>query len=158
MAHFYLSPQREPQFLMPVSMRDWLEGGHLAWFVIDVVGELDTAALHAPHPNDGAPLPPARFRSREHDGRQRDGGAGGAVRPLVNKGREHDAVESAVPGASGSGDWFTAAVTAGTLRAAGSARSDARRGPSGAQGAEKETRADGSEVRSDDGPRDRSAA
>jgi transposase len=31
---------------MPVSMRDWLEEGHLAFFVLDVLGELDTAALH----------------------------------------------------------------------------------------------------------------
>jgi transposase len=56
-AHFYVSPQRDQQFLMPVSMLDWLEEGHLAWFVLDVVGELDTRALHARHPNDGAGRP-----------------------------------------------------------------------------------------------------
>jgi transposase len=27
-------------------MRDWLEEGHLAWFVLDVVAQLDTSALH----------------------------------------------------------------------------------------------------------------
>src|SRR3977135_2868835 len=42
---------------MPMSMLDWLEEGHLAWFVLDVVGELDTKALHARHPNDGAGRP-----------------------------------------------------------------------------------------------------
>ena len=42
----YVCPQRDQLFLMPVSMRDWVEEGHLAWFVIDVVGELDTGALH----------------------------------------------------------------------------------------------------------------
>ena len=42
----YLSPQRDQVFLLPVSMRDWLGEGHLAWFVIDVVGELDTGRLH----------------------------------------------------------------------------------------------------------------
>jgi transposase len=31
---------------MAVSMRDWVDEGHLAWFVIDIVGELDTGALH----------------------------------------------------------------------------------------------------------------
>jgi transposase len=31
---------------MPVSMRDWLDEGHLAYFVVDVVGELDTRCLH----------------------------------------------------------------------------------------------------------------
>jgi transposase len=38
-------------------MRDWLDDGHLAWFIIDVVGELDTSALHARHPNDGVGRP-----------------------------------------------------------------------------------------------------
>jgi transposase len=53
LAYSYRSPQREQLFLMPVSMRDWLDEGHLAWFIIEVVGELDTSALHARHPNDG---------------------------------------------------------------------------------------------------------
>jgi transposase len=42
----YACPQRDQLFLMPMSMRDWLEEGHLAWFVLDVVAELDTGALH----------------------------------------------------------------------------------------------------------------
>jgi transposase len=42
----YVCAQRDQLFLMPVSMRDWVDQGHLAWFVIDVVGELDTGALH----------------------------------------------------------------------------------------------------------------
>lgn len=57
MAYFYRAPQRDQLLLMPVSMRDWLEQGHLAWFLIDVVAELDTAALHARHPNDGVGRP-----------------------------------------------------------------------------------------------------
>jgi transposase len=43
----YLCPQREQVFLLPVCMRDWLDEGHLAWWVIDVVGLMDTGALHA---------------------------------------------------------------------------------------------------------------
>jgi hypothetical protein len=39
-ARAYVCPRRDQLFLMPVSMRDWLDEGHLAWFVIDVVGEL----------------------------------------------------------------------------------------------------------------------
>ena len=27
----YLGPRREQLFLLPVSMRDWLDDGHLAW-------------------------------------------------------------------------------------------------------------------------------
>jgi transposase len=42
----YVCPARDQLFLMPVSMRDWLDEGHLAFFVLDVVGELDTSALH----------------------------------------------------------------------------------------------------------------
>lgn len=56
-AYFYRAPQRDQLFLMPVSMHDWLEQGHLAWFLIDVVSELDTAVLHARHPNDGVGRP-----------------------------------------------------------------------------------------------------
>jgi transposase len=42
----YVCPRRDQLFLLPVCMRDWLEEGHLAWFVLDVVGELDTRGLH----------------------------------------------------------------------------------------------------------------
>lgn len=42
----YVCAQRDQIFLLPVNMRDWVDEGHLAWFVIDVVGELDTGALH----------------------------------------------------------------------------------------------------------------
>ncbi len=44
----YLCPDRDQMFLLPASMRDWLEPGHLAWFVIDTVrsASFDTGALH----------------------------------------------------------------------------------------------------------------
>lgn len=42
----YVCPSRDQMFLLPVSMRDWLDQGHLAWFVLDVVEQLDTSALH----------------------------------------------------------------------------------------------------------------
>jgi transposase len=42
----YVCPARDQLFLMAVSMRDWLPGGHLAWFVLEVVAEMDTRALH----------------------------------------------------------------------------------------------------------------
>lgn len=57
MALFYRSPDRDQLMLMPISMHDWLEEGHLAYFMIDVVGRLDTALLHARHPNDGVGRP-----------------------------------------------------------------------------------------------------
>ena len=42
----YVCPQRDQMSLLPVCMRDWLEEGHLAWFVLDAVAELDTSASH----------------------------------------------------------------------------------------------------------------
>jgi transposase len=57
MAFHYADKNRDQLFLMPVSMRDWLDEGHLAWFVIDVVAHVDTAAFHARHPNDGPGRP-----------------------------------------------------------------------------------------------------
>jgi transposase len=53
MALSYLPVDRDQQFLLPPSMRDWLPEDHLAWFVLDVVERLDTSRLHARHPNDG---------------------------------------------------------------------------------------------------------
>jgi hypothetical protein len=32
-------------FLMPASMREWLPSGHLAYFVSDVVEQLDLSAV-----------------------------------------------------------------------------------------------------------------
>src|SRR6266496_1842020 len=40
-------------FLMPPSVRDWLPEGHLAFFVLDVVAELDLAAFLRAHRLDG---------------------------------------------------------------------------------------------------------
>lgn len=57
MAYHYIGGDRDQLFLLPVSMRDWLAEGHLAWFVIDVVEQVDTGALHARHPNDGPGRP-----------------------------------------------------------------------------------------------------
>jgi transposase len=48
---------RDQLFLLATSMRDWLDEGHLAWFMIDVVAKVDTKAFHAIHPNDGPGRP-----------------------------------------------------------------------------------------------------
>lgn len=54
MAKTYLPVDRDQLFLLPLNMREWLPDDHLAWFVIDVVSRIDTSALHARHPRDGA--------------------------------------------------------------------------------------------------------
>lgn len=44
---------REQLYLMPPSVTDWLPEDHLAWFVLDVVSELDLAAFYAEFRIDG---------------------------------------------------------------------------------------------------------
>jgi transposase len=53
----YVCPARDQLFLMPVSMREWLEEGHLAWFVLDVVARMNTSGLHL-RPGGAAGRPP----------------------------------------------------------------------------------------------------
>jgi len=57
MAYHYIGGDRDQLFLLPISMRDWLAEGHLAWFVIEVVERIDTSRLHGRHRNDGVGRP-----------------------------------------------------------------------------------------------------
>lgn len=45
--------ERDQQFLMPPSVSDWLPSDHLAWFVIDLVAELDLGELYVSLRADG---------------------------------------------------------------------------------------------------------
>jgi hypothetical protein len=36
----FLPCERDQQYLMPVSLREWLPEDHLAWFVLDAVTEM----------------------------------------------------------------------------------------------------------------------
>src|SRR3990170_1789506 len=45
--------ERDQQFLMPPSVSDWLPEDHLAWFIVDLVAELDLAGLYASLRSDG---------------------------------------------------------------------------------------------------------
>ena len=49
----FIDCDREQAFLMPPSLRDWLPGDHLAWFVIETVQQLDLAAFYADYRVDG---------------------------------------------------------------------------------------------------------
>src|SRR5215211_3382695 len=53
MGQNFLPCDREQQLLMPPSLRDWLPADHLAWFVLDAVGELDLAEFFADYRADG---------------------------------------------------------------------------------------------------------
>jgi transposase len=41
MAYNFLRSDRDQPFLLPPDLRDWLPADHLAWFVLDVVDQLD---------------------------------------------------------------------------------------------------------------------
>src|SRR3954463_15465744 len=49
----FLECDRQQAFLMPPDPRDWLPEGHLAWFVLASVEEMDLAAFYASYRQDG---------------------------------------------------------------------------------------------------------
>ena len=49
----FLECDREQVFLMPPDPRDWLPEGHLAWFVLASVQEMDLAAFYGSYRQDG---------------------------------------------------------------------------------------------------------
>ncbi|WP_299933070.1 IS1182 family transposase [uncultured Nocardioides sp.] len=53
MAYNFAPVDREQLLLMPPSVAEWLPDDHLAWFVIDVVGELDMSLFLASYRLDG---------------------------------------------------------------------------------------------------------
>ena len=46
MGQNFLACDREQEMLLPPSLRDWLPGGHLAWFVLDAVEAIDLDAFY----------------------------------------------------------------------------------------------------------------
>jgi transposase len=53
MTYNFLRADRDQPFLLPPDMRDWLPQGHLAWFILDVVEEVDLVPFYRAHRNDG---------------------------------------------------------------------------------------------------------
>src|SRR5919109_3782913 len=53
MAYNFLRGDRDQPFLLPPDLRDWLPADHLAWFVADVVDQLDLAPFYRAHRDDG---------------------------------------------------------------------------------------------------------
>jgi transposase len=51
--HNFRPVERDQQYLMPPSLRDWLPADDLAWFVLDVVSELDLDPIYARYRADG---------------------------------------------------------------------------------------------------------
>jgi transposase len=53
MAYNFLRGDRDQPFLLPPDLRDWLPDGHLAWFILDVVDQLDLQPFYRAHRPDG---------------------------------------------------------------------------------------------------------
>ncbi len=53
MAQNFIACDREQELLLPPSLREWLPEGHLAWFVLDAVEEMDLTAFFAAYRQDG---------------------------------------------------------------------------------------------------------
>lgn len=49
----FVESSRDPAFLSPPSLQDWLPVDHLAWFVIDAVDEIELSAFFAADRADG---------------------------------------------------------------------------------------------------------
>jgi transposase len=53
MAYNFLRAERDQPFLLPPDLRDWLPQSHLAWFILDVVDQLDLDRFYRAHRDDG---------------------------------------------------------------------------------------------------------
>jgi transposase len=53
MAYNFVRGDRDQPFLLPPDLRDWLPEGHLAWFVLDVVDQLDLEPFLRAYRADG---------------------------------------------------------------------------------------------------------
>ena len=53
MSQNFLPCERDQQYLMPASLRDWLPEDHLAWFILDAVAQMDLSAFYAAYRRDG---------------------------------------------------------------------------------------------------------
>jgi transposase len=49
----FIECDREQELLLPPSLREWLPGDHLAWFVIDAVAEMDLERFYSAYRADG---------------------------------------------------------------------------------------------------------
>jgi transposase len=58
MGQRFVACDREQSFLMAPDVREWLPANHLAWFVIDAVGEMDLEPFYAGYRVDGRSRPP----------------------------------------------------------------------------------------------------
>ena len=54
MALGFRGVDRDASMLLPPDLRDWLPADHLAWLVLEVVGQLDLSDLNRPGVSGGS--------------------------------------------------------------------------------------------------------
>ena len=54
----YRTYEREQLYLLPPSLREWLPEGHLAYFIVDVMEELDLSGIYASYEKERRGQPP----------------------------------------------------------------------------------------------------
>jgi transposase len=57
MGRRFVAGDREQSFLMPPNVPDWLSEDHLAWFVLEAVGEMNLDGFYAVYRWDGRSRP-----------------------------------------------------------------------------------------------------
>jgi transposase len=53
MAYNFIECDRDTGYLLPPSLHDWLPEGHLAYFIIDAVAQMDLTRIYAKYRSDG---------------------------------------------------------------------------------------------------------
>ena len=53
MGYNFLPCNRNQPYLLPLSLADWLPEGHLAWFVLDAVEQIDLNPFYEKYRTDG---------------------------------------------------------------------------------------------------------
>ena len=53
MAQNFIESRRDQGYLLPPDVREWLPADHLAWFVIDAVGQMDLQGVYGAYRADG---------------------------------------------------------------------------------------------------------
>ena len=53
MAYNFMKQDRDQGYLLPPNVREWLPQGDLAWFLLDVVAQMDLSAFYRGYREDG---------------------------------------------------------------------------------------------------------
>ena len=57
MSYNLIDCNREQMYLIPVSLKDWLPEGHLAWFILDAVEAIDLSRFSLKYRADSWGVP-----------------------------------------------------------------------------------------------------